>query len=113
LKEIVRAIQSKQKIGCTGCGYCSECPKGVDIPGSFAAYNRRFQEGKFWGLVDYFMCTALRPNATGASNCVECGLCEKHCPQGLPIRQHLKEVRKEFEGPVFKVATRVAKFFKF
>lgn len=113
LKKVVKAIQGKQKVGCTGCGYCSTCPKGVDIPGSFAAYNRRFQEGKFWGLVDYFMCTCLRPNATDASQCVGCGLCEKHCPQGLPIRQHLKDVRKEFEVPVFKLGKKIAKLFKF
>ena len=113
LQKVVKAIQGKQKIGCTGCGYCQTCPKGVDIPGSFAAYNRRFQEGKFWGLVDYFMCTSLRPNATDASQCIGCGLCEKHCPQGLPIREHLKDVRKEFEVPVFKLGKKIAKFFKF
>ncbi|MBE7092492.1 MAG: aldo/keto reductase [Clostridiales bacterium] len=113
LKNIVKVINSKMKVGCTGCGYCVPCPKGVDIPGSFAAYNRKYSEGKFWALVDYFMCTALRKKSTAASNCIKCGKCEKHCPQGIKISEELKNVTKEFEGPVYKIAKRVAKLFKF
>ena len=33
-----------------------------------------------------------------ASNCVECGLCETHCPQGILIREELKNVKAIFEG---------------
>ena len=111
LKSVVSVLNSKMKVACTGCGYCMPCPKGVDIPGIFAAYNRRYQEGRFWSLVDYVMCTALRKNATGASNCVGCGKCEKHCPQGIPIRQKLKEAEREFEGPLYKVATAILRIF--
>jgi predicted aldo/keto reductase-like oxidoreductase len=32
-----------------------------------------------------------------ASDCVECGECEKHCPQHLTIRQYLKDVTASFE----------------
>jgi uncharacterized protein len=32
-----------------------------------------------------------------ASNCVECGLCETHCPQGISIREELKNVKAVFE----------------
>ena len=32
-----------------------------------------------------------------ASECIECGKCEKACPQHLPIRALLKEAAKEFE----------------
>ena len=113
LKQVVAAINAKMKVGCTGCGYCMPCPKGVDIPGTFAAYNRRYSESKFWGLVDYFMCTSLRTNSAAASNCIECGKCEKHCPQHIPIRQELKNARKELEGPVYRIGRRIAKFFAF
>ncbi len=113
LKRVVHAINSKMKVGCTGCGYCMPCPKNVDIPGTFAAYNRRFAEGKFWAYVDYFMCTALRPNSTAASNCIECGKCEKHCPQHINIRTELKNARKELEGPLYRTASKIAKIFKF
>ncbi len=108
LKQVVRAINAKMKVPCTGCGYCQPCPKGVDIPGAFAAYNRRYQEGKFWGTVDYVICTALRKNATAASNCIGCGKCEQHCPQGIEIRKQLELVKKEFEGPIYKIVSKVA-----
>ena len=111
LKTVVNAINSKMKVGCTGCGYCMPCPKNVDIPGTFAAYNRRFAEGKIRGLKDYFMCTALRKNSTAASNCIGCGKCEKHCPQGIEIRVKLQDAKKELEGPVYKIGRKLASWF--
>ena len=114
LQQVVAAINSKMKVGCTGCGYCMPCPKNVDIPGTFAAYNRRYQEGKFWGFMDYVICTLLRKNPTPASNCIGCGKCEKHCPQHLPIHQKLGEARKELEGPLYRTVRKVlGKFAKF
>ncbi len=111
LSRVLAAINAGMKVGCTGCGYCMPCPKSVDIPGTFAAYNRRYSEGKFWSLVDYFMCTALRKNSTAASNCINCGKCEKHCPQGIEIRKELKNAVKEFEGPIYKTAQKITKWF--
>ena len=114
LRQVVNVLNAKIKVGCTGCSYCMPCPKGVDIPGTFAAYNRCYQEGKFWGLKEYFMCTATRKNSTAASNCIGCGKCEKHCPQALPIRQHLKDAQKELEIPIYKLARKlVTRFTKF
>jgi len=112
LKQVVDAINAKMKVGCTGCGYCMPCPKNVDIPGTFAAYNRRYTESKFWGFIDYAICTILRKNPTSASNCVECGLCEKHCPQHIEIRQELKNASKELEGPLYKFLRKLIKLFK-
>lgn len=111
LREVVNAINAKVKVGCTGCGYCVPCPKNVDIPGTFAAFNRRYTEGKIHGLIDYFMCTALRPNSTAASSCIGCGRCEKHCPQRLEIRKYLKEAQKELEGPLYKAGKKIARLF--
>ena len=73
LARVVSAINAKMKVGCTGCGYCVPCPKGVDIPGTFAAYNRAFSENKMAAFREYMMCTALRKTSTAASNCVGCG----------------------------------------
>ena len=111
LRQVVEAINAKMKVGCTGCGYCMPCPKGVDIPGTFAAYNRVYSENKFAGLKEYFMCTTLRKNSAAASNCVGCGKCEKHCPQGIPIRSELKNACKALETPVYKAARKVSRWF--
>ena len=109
LHKVAEAINADMKVGCTGCGYCMPCPKGVDIPGTFAAYNRRFSEGKFWAMKEYFMCTTLRKNATSASNCIGCGKCEQHCPQGIEIRHQLQNAKKELETPLFRLARKIAK----
>lgn len=111
LKQVVAAINAKMKVGCTGCGYCMPCPKGVDIPGTFAAYNRRYAEGRFWSFVDYVICTTLRKNSTAASNCVGCGKCEKHCPQHIEIRKYLKDAQKELESPLYRVVRNAVKRF--
>jgi predicted aldo/keto reductase-like oxidoreductase len=84
------------------------CPKGVNIPGTFAAYNRIYSESKFAGMKEYFMSNALRKEPTLASQCVGCGKCEKHCPQGIAIRQELKNAQKELENPVFNAARKLA-----
>ena len=112
LQKVVKAINAKMKVGCTGCGYCMPCPKGVDIPGMFAAYNRRYSEGKFAGLREHFMCSAVRKESTAAYHCIGCGKCESHCPQGIPIRQKLKEAGKELEGPIYRIARKAVKIFK-
>ncbi|MBQ8000115.1 MAG: aldo/keto reductase [Ruminococcus sp.] len=108
LQCVVRAINSKMKVGCTGCGYCVPCPKKVDIPGTFAAYNRKYAEGWFPAMKEYVMCTALRGDSTAASNCIGCGKCEQHCPQNIPIREKLREAQKELETPIYKIARKIA-----
>lgn len=32
-----------------------------------------------------------------ASDCIQCGLCEKNCPQRLPVRELLEKVAEVFE----------------
>ncbi len=111
LKQVVEAINEKMKVPCTGCRYCMPCPRRVDIPGTFSAYNKYYTDSKFVALKEYLMCTALRKDATSASNCIECGKCEQHCPQGIEIRKELKNARKKLESPVYKVAKKVAQTF--
>ena len=111
LQRVVAAINANMRVGCTGCRYCMPCPHGVDIPGTFAAYNRSASDGRLQGMYEYAMCTALRKESTAASNCVGCGLCEKHCPQHIPIRQELLNARKTLEGPLYKIARKGIQIF--
>ena len=111
IEKVIKAINEKMKVPCTGCRYCMPCPKGVDIPGTFSAYNKYYTDSKFVGLKEYFMCTALRKDSTSASNCIECGKCEKHCPQHIEIRKELKNARKKLETPIYKIGKKVAKLF--
>ncbi len=111
LQSVLKAINEKMKVGCTGCGYCMPCPKNVDIPGTFAHYNRKYAEGWFPAMKEHVMCTALRKTPTSASNCIGCGKCEKHCPQDIPIREKLKEAQKELETPIYRIVKKAAPIF--
>lgn len=106
-RRLVAAINEKMKVGCTGCRYCMPCPRGVDIPGTFAAYNRLATDGYWKALTEYFMITGVRKDYTGPANCIGCGKCEQHCPQHLPIRQELQNARKTMEGLPYKLGKKV------
>lgn len=107
LARVAAAINKRMKVGCTGCGYCMPCPKGVDIRGTFSAWNVCYSEGRISGMQEYLMCTAMRKTSTAASNCIGCGKCETHCPQHIQIREQLKAAQKDLEGPIYKIARAV------
>ena len=109
LKEVVSAINSKMKVGCTGCEYCMPCPKNINISGAFFAYNRQSADGSFAGFKEYVKCTG---KYAPASVCIGCGKCETHCPQGIEIRKELKEAAKVLETPAYKAVYKVISVFK-
>ena len=108
----VAAINAKVKVGCTACGYCQPCPKHVDIPGAFAAYNRYHTESPAGAKREYLKCTLFRKTHTNAGNCIGCGKCERHCPQGIEIRKELQNVQRELEDGKFRLYRRVLKLFR-
>ncbi len=102
IEQVKQEIAQKVKVGCTGCGYCMPCPKGVDIPGAFRCYNAVYSEGKRSGRRDYLQCTAFRKETSSASQCIGCGKCESHCPQQIEIRKELKNAAAELENLRYK-----------
>jgi len=106
LKRVVRILDEKIKVGCTGCNYCAPCPQGINISAVFSAYNRRYAKSKFAGFKEYVRCTTGKNSP--ASMCIGCGKCETHCPQSIDIRAQLKEIEKEFETNAYK---RISKLF--
>lgn len=109
LKNVVSAINSKMKVGCTGCEYCMPCPKNINISDTFSAYNRQSADGSFAGFKEYVKCTA---KYAPACVCIGCGKCETHCPQGIEIRKELKEAAKVLETPAYKAVYKVISVFK-
>ena len=103
IEQVKEEIRKSVKVGCTGCGYCMPCPRGVDIPGTFRCYNAMYSEGKKSGRRDYLQCTAFRKDTSSASQCISCGKCEKHCPQHIEIRKELKLAAGELENWKYKI----------
>lgn len=106
-------IQARVKVGCTGCGYCMPCPKGIDIPGTFRCYNTMFTESRSHGRNEYRQAVALRQGGAFASECIRCGKCESHCPQHLDIRDLLREADRALCPPVNKLVLKAARAFLF
>ena len=111
LQRILGIIREKEKVGCTGCRYCMPCPKGVDIPGIFSSYNLMYTESKVSGRRHFFQAVALSAEPAFASQCVQCGKCEKHCPQGIPIREQLKKAEKALLPWPVKFAVKLGRRF--
>ena len=109
LEEIKRLIKEKEKVGCTGCRYCMPCPKGVDIPGIFACYNTMYIENKNSGRFQFAQTVGLTKEPAFATQCIECGKCETHCPQNIPIREKLKEADKALRPLPFKIGIGIAR----
>ena len=109
IETLKKEINAHEKIGCTGCRYCMPCPKGVDIPGIFRCWNTMYTESKKNGRSQYVQTVALTKEPSFATQCIECGKCEKHCPQSLPIRQKLKEADKDLRPLPYKIAIAVGR----
>ena len=107
--QIRQIIRQREKVGCTGCRYCMPCPKGVDIPGNFHYYNLMYMEKKSSARKEFARNMGLRKEPGFATQCVGCGLCEKHCPQHLPIRQKLKEADRDLRPLPYKIGIQVAR----
>lgn len=93
IKNVLLENSKYNTIGCTACDYCINCPVNIHISGVFALYNEsKMSEGNSWNSkMVYAQSLPVKADA-----CIECKKCESHCPQNLPIIEHLKTVHKEF-----------------
>lgn len=99
LRRAAELIRAKAAIACTSCRYCTaECPKNIAIPDYFDLYNnmKRLKNTSYLSNQIVYYANIAHINGK-ASDCIGCGLCEKNCPQSLPIRELLGEVVSAME----------------
>ena len=95
LAQIKDIYRQTVKVGCTGCGYCMPCPKGINIPEIFKVYNdASLSDWTEYGSVFYSLMVSN--NGKDATSCIECRSCENHCPQSIAIADVLKEAHASF-----------------
>ena len=113
IDRIRQEIRKNEKVGCTGCRYCMPCPQGVDIPGAFRCYNAMYAESKGAGRFQYAQTVGMTREPAFATQCIECGKCEKHCPQGIPIREKLKEADRALRPLPYRIGIAVVRKYMF
>ena len=111
IEKVKAMIRAGEKVGCTACRYCMPCPQGVDIPGIFRCYNAMYTEGKSDGRFQFAQTVGMTRRPAFATQCVGCGKCEKHCPQGIPIREKLKEADRALRPIPYRIGISVARAF--
>lgn len=100
-KQVAAASEDVKKFSelyCTGCNYCQPCPAGIQISSVFQAYTYH----NVYGLTDaaknaygdYVKNPWTGEAGKTSENCLNCGYCERQCPQHLKIREELKRVEK-------------------
>lgn len=108
--QVKAVFEESYKVPCTGCNYCMPCPKNVNIPGCFAAYNASYANGFVTGMTQYLTGTNAIHSSGGmrVTNCAKCGACEKKCPQHIKIMSELDSVKKRLEPFWFNTGLKIA-----
>jgi uncharacterized protein len=88
--EVKAFYKARMAVPCTGCGYCLPCPSGVDIPGTFSAFNsaKMFDSRKLGA--SHYDIFVVRTGGS-AEQCTRCSACESMCPQSIVIPDRLEE----------------------
>ncbi|CRZ34802.1 hypothetical protein DFR55_1253 [Herbinix hemicellulosilytica] len=95
VEKVRSVLKARVNNSCTACRYCMPCPAGVDIPRNFALWNKygiyRNKNDIRWNWQNNF------DDKLKAKNCVQCGKCEKVCPQKISIRKDLQKLQNELD----------------
>ncbi|MDR0368464.1 MAG: aldo/keto reductase [Bacteroidales bacterium] len=103
LEKVTDILVNEKYIQCTECQYCMPCPYGLDIPATFAHYNRCITEGnKMEDIQDENYRKARRafligydrsvPKLRQANHCINCNLCVTNCPQNINIPEVMNRI---------------------
>lgn len=104
ISDVVDIINSQITVSCTKCNYCvNSCPQHINIPKLFDLYNNQKIENNvgFTAVGNAYVNYSKIEGNGLASDCISCGLCVKECPQHINIPEVMKDVKKEFEIPLY------------
>lgn len=85
-------LNKNDVVPCTACDYCADCPQGVKISTIFAEYNK-VKNGE---ITQEEAKKAYEAIDVKASDCIACGACKTHCPQGIDIPDLMQNKMKNF-----------------
>lgn len=93
LGKAMEQLKKFSELYCTGCKYCQPCPSEIKIPDIFNFYNNHNVYGLTETAKNQF-AGYKKDGGKAISDCIDCGACEKKCPQHLKIRDELARVEK-------------------
>lgn len=77
---------------CMYCGHCAPCPKNIDV----ASVTKFLNLTKAQGSVPETVREHYAALKADASDCIECGACEKRCPFDVPVIENMREAKEVF-----------------
>ena len=91
-------VKDMIEVPCTACQYCMPCPQGVNIPENFSYYNTYFyyeeNSASRERTIEHYH--TFFEQSSWADQCIQCGVCESHCPQQIKISERMPEVATLF-----------------
>ena len=97
VQKAVEILNTLPNIPCTGCKYCVDgCPQKINIPGIFEAMNEYILYNNLERAKHSYE-NAVKEGGK-ASDCIQCGACEAHCPQHIGIIETLEKAAATLEG---------------
>ena len=77
---------------CMYCGHCAPCPKKISV----AEVNKYLNLALSQREIPETVREHYRLLNHHASECLQCGACEKRCPFGVPIREKMRQAAQVF-----------------